>query len=369
MLDRKRAVRTPSLGLTILATCIVMATLVGPAFAQSTTPSGSATSASGAPVTFTFADTSTPDSLNPLVGYLGTDYTLWAINYDLPINWSTQDFSPDFDHSLVTSVDASPDGLTATYHLRPGVLWSDGQPFSSEDVAWTLNYYLDNNVPNYSSDLALVDKVTATDPNTFVITSSQPTSFYSGASVFLYEYILPKHIWSKYEKDYNGARHVTDMETLGVGTGPFNFTKYVKGQYVELDRNPNYWGNAVGLTPQVDRIIYRIYNNEDAEAAGLTNGEIDFAYIDSANILNTLKTKPGISVRGAVIPSFDEIGFNTGSAYQTDKTGGFTPHGDGALALTDYRVREAMRMAIDSQSLVHDLLDRFHSCKRQIGID
>ena len=111
MLDRKRAVRTPSLGLTIVATCIVMATLVGPAFAQSTTPSGSATSSSGAPVTFTFADTSPPDSLNPLVGYLGTDYTLWAINYDLPINWSTQDFSPDLEHSLVTSVDASPDGL------------------------------------------------------------------------------------------------------------------------------------------------------------------------------------------------------------------------------------------------------------------
>ena len=356
MLDRKRAVRTPSLGSTIVATCIVMATLVGPAFAQSTTPSGSATSASAAPVTFTFADTSPPDSLNPLVGFLGTDYTLWAINYDLPINWSTQDFSPDFDHSLVTSVDASPDGLTSTYHLRPGVLWSDGQPFSAEDVAWTLNYYRDNNVPNYSSDLALVDTVTATDPNTFVITTAQPTSFYSGASVFLYEYILPKHIWSKYQNDYKGARHVTDMETLGVGTGPFSFAKYEKGQYVELDRNPNYWGNAVGLTPQVDRIIYRIYNNEDAEAAGLTNGEIDFAYIDSANILNTLKTKPGISVRGAVIPSFDEIGFNTGSAYQTDTTGGFSPHGDGALALTDYRVREAMRMAIDSQTLVDKVL-------------
>jgi peptide/nickel transport system substrate-binding protein len=278
--------------LTIVATCIVMATLVGPAFAQSTTPSGTATSSSGAPVTFTWADTSTPDSLNPLVGFLGTDYTMWALNYDLPINWSTQDFTPDFEHSLVTSVDASPDGLTSTYHLRPGVLWSDGQPFSAEDVAWTLNYYLDNNVPNYSSDLSLVDKVTATDPNTFVITSTQPTSFYSGSSVFLYEYILPKHIWSKYQNTYNEARHVSDMETLGVGTGPFIFTKYVKGQYVELDRNPNYWGNAVGLTPQVDRIIYRIYNNEDAEA----------------------------------------------------------------LALTDYRVREAMRMAIDSQTLVDKVL-------------
>ena len=62
--------------------------------------------------------------------------------------------------------------------------------------------------------------------------------------------------------------------------------------------------------------MYQIFNNEDAEAAGLTNGEIDFAYIDSANILNTLKSKPGISMRGAVVPSFDEIGINTGSAFR-----------------------------------------------------
>ena len=351
----RRMLKAPSVGVAIVAACIVIASLVGPAFAQSAT-SSSSSSGTGAPVTFTYADTSAPDSLNPLVGYLGTDYTLWAINYDLPINFSTQDFSPDYAHSLVTSVDASSDGLTFTYHLCSGVLWSDGQPFSADDVAWTLNYYIDNNVPNYSSDLELVDKVTASDPNTFVITAKQPTSFYSGSSVFMYEYILPMHIWSKYQNDYKAARHVTDMETLGVGTGPFLFTKYVKGQYVEMDRNPNYWGNAVGLTPQVDKIIYRIYNNEDAEAAGLTNGEIDYALIDSANILNTLKTKPGVSVRGAVVPSFDEIGFNTGSAYETDTTGGFAPHGDGAQALTDYRVREAIRMAIDSQTLVDKVL-------------
>ena len=74
-----------------------------------------------------------------------------------------QDFSPDFDHSLVTSVDASHDGMTVHVPLPPGVKWSDGQPFSSEDAAWTLNYYKENNVPNYSSDLALMDKATATD--------------------------------------------------------------------------------------------------------------------------------------------------------------------------------------------------------------
>ncbi len=63
-----------------------------------------------------------------MVGFLGVpDYTLWALAYDIPINWSTTDFSPDFKHSIVTSVDTSDDGLTFTYHFRPGVKWSDGR--------------------------------------------------------------------------------------------------------------------------------------------------------------------------------------------------------------------------------------------------
>ncbi len=323
---------------------------VGNAMAQSASPP------SGGSV-FTYAQPATPDSLNPLVGFLGEDYDMWATNYDLLINFAASDLAQsDLQHSLVTSVDTSTDGMTFTYHLRPGVMWSDGQPFTAEDAAWTLNFYKKYSVPNYSSDLEVMKTATATDANTLVLTATHPTSFYSGKSVFLYEYILPKHIWGKYENDYKSARHVEDMATLGVGTGPYLFTKYVKNQYVEMDKNPNYWGNSIGLTPHVDKIVIRFYNNEDAEAAGLTNGEVDFAFFNSANILNTLKSKPNIKVRGAIIPSFDEIGFNTGSSFETDKTGGFTPHGDGAHALTDYRVREAIRMAVDSQVLVSKVL-------------
>ncbi len=61
-------------------------------------------------VTFTYGDTSEPSGLNPMVGYLGTDYTFWAMNYDLLVNFSTKDFSPDFAHSITTSVDTSSDG-------------------------------------------------------------------------------------------------------------------------------------------------------------------------------------------------------------------------------------------------------------------
>jgi peptide/nickel transport system substrate-binding protein len=334
-----------------IAAMIALTTLASTMFATS---AFAQSASSGPQTTFTWGDTSEPSSLNPMKGNLATDYNIWAVTYNLPIEFAVKDMSPDYAHSIVTSVDHSSDGLTFTYHVRPGMEWSDGQPFTAEDIAWTLNYYKKNNVSNYSADLAAFKDATATDPTTVVITSSSPTSVYAGETVFMYEYILPEHIWSKYNDDFKAA--VQDQNVPAVGSGPYVITDYKQGQSVTLERNPNYWGNAVGLTPHYDKLIYVIYNNEDSEAAALQNGEIDFAYIDSANILNTLKGKPNIETRAAFIPNFEEIGINTGSAYQTDTTGGFKPHGDGAHALTDVAVRQAIRMAVDNQTIVDKVL-------------
>ncbi len=316
------------------------------AWAQSATPSEE--------TVFTYGDTSEPSSLNPIVGYLGTDYTFWAMSYNLPIEFSAKDFSPDYAHSIVTRVDTSSDSMTFTYHMRPGLKWSDGQPFTANDVAWTYNFYIDNNVSNYGADVKLMASVTATDDTTFVIASKQPTSFYSGDSVFLYDYILPEHIWSKYENDYKGAKQFANVPN--VGSGPYVISDYKQGQSVTLVKNSNYWGNAVGLTPHFDKIVYIIYNNEDAEASALQNGEIDFGYFDSANILQNLATKPNIGSRGAAVPSFEELAINTGSASETNPAGGFKPHGTSKHSLTDPVVRRAIRQAVDSQTLVDKVL-------------
>ena len=373
MMGGSVAGRLRGAGLAMIAAIVVVTTsFMGAAMAQDS--SGTPSSSTG-PVTFTYADVSEPSSLNPMTGYLGTDYVLWAMNYDLLVNFATDDFAPDFQHSITTKVDTSSDGMSFTYHLRPNMKWSDGQPFTANDVAWTLNYYKLNNTSNYSSDLVLMDKATATNDTTVVITSTKPTSLYSGKSVFFYEYILPEHIWSPLgdaaaaqvpaseaqSVDYKTTKQDPvigqDPNTGGaVGSGPFIMQQYKKGEFVSLEKNPNYWGNAVGLTPHVDRVVYRIFGNQDAEAAALKNGEIDFAYFTSANILNTLKAQ-GLETRGAQVPSFGEIGVNTGSAYQAaDPATGFKPHGDGAKALTDVVVRQAIRRAVDSKLLVDKVL-------------
>ena len=344
--SRTSRVRRTLAGITVLGMLVGVA-LAGTALAQDTS---SSSSASAAPKQFLYGDTSVPSSLNPLVGYLGTDYTLWAMTYDLPIQFKTTDFSPDMEHSIVTGVEPSDDAMTFTYTMRDGMKWSDGEPFTANDVAWTLNYYKSHSISNYAADTKLIEHVDVTDDTHFVIHSTQPTSVYSGKTVFLYDYILPEHIWSKLDEPKKF------QNVPAVGSGPYIITKYDQGQSVTLERNPYYWGLDAGLTPTFDEVIYQNFNDENQEAAALQNGEVDFAYFDSANILNSLKTKPNIAVHAATVPSFDEIAFNTGSAFQDNPAGGFKPHGTGSHAAADPAFRRAVTMAIDKQALVDNVL-------------
>ena len=311
---------------------------------ESATPSPTGSVAAPSKDTFIFADTSEPSSLNPIKGYLGTDYTIWALEYNLPIEFGLN-FEADMKNSITTSVDTSSDNMAFTYHIRPNMKWSDGQPYTANDVAWTLNWYKQNQTSNYASDLTLMTKAVATNDTTFVIHTSKPTTVYSGATPFMYEYILPEHIWSKF-KNYDAAKQFTDVPA--VGSGPFVVTQYKQGQYVKLEANKYFWGKSIGLAPHVNTIIYQIFNDENQEAAALQNGEIDYAYFDSANVLNALKGKPNVAINGGQIPLFDELGFNTGSNIETNTAGGFTPHGDPIHAVTDPAFRRAMRHAVDS---------------------
>ena len=162
----------------------------------------------------------------------------------------------------------------------------------------------------------------------------------------MYEFILPEHIWSTIDEPKK-------FENVpAVGSGPWVVTQQKPGDFVRLERNPNFWGTQVGLEPHVDVIIEKVFNDENQMAAALQRGEIDFGFFDSANILNSLKTKPNIKTWGAQIPLFDELAFNSGSAFQTDKAGGFVPHGDGIHATSDPAFRRAVAEAIDKQTLV-----------------
>ena len=321
------------------------------ASAQSASPSASPTPQKRV---FVWGDTSEPSSLNPMRGYLATDFYFWAASYHLLTDFKIDDLGAR--PGLAQSVDVSPDGMTFTYHIRQGIKWSDGEPLTAKDVAYTLNLYKSNHAYLPQGYLQLIDgEVQATDDSTVVFHSKVPTSLYSGKIPYMYDYILPEHIWSKFDKpkQYDNYSAYPDLGIPAgeIGSGPFVIAEYKTGEFVRMVRNP-YWS---GPQPHVDELIYRIYKNEDAEALALKQGEIDFGYFDSANIYNSLKNQPNIATLDGTIPSFDEIGMNTGSAYYP-KTDTYTPHGDGHPALQDPTVRRAIRMAIDSKTLVDKVL-------------
>ena len=94
-------------------------------------------------VVFVYGDTSEPSSLNPMVGYLATEFYFWAWGYHLPIGFAVDDLGAVPD--IVSDVEVSEDSQTFTYTIRDDLTWSDGEPVTAEDVAFTLNMYKDRN--------------------------------------------------------------------------------------------------------------------------------------------------------------------------------------------------------------------------------
>ncbi len=315
---------------------MLMGVSAGAAIAQTTSPGEQ----SKEPVVFTWGTTGEPSSLNPMRGYLALDFYFWTPSYHLLIDFAQKDFSAD--PSLATNVETSPDSMSFTYTIRDDITWSDGQPLTAEDVAFTLNLYKSSHAYLPQNYLTLIDgDVVATDPTHITFRTKEPTGLYSGEVPYMYDYILPKHVWEEFDKpkQYDNVPQV--------GSGPFVIEEYQTGEFVRMVRNPE-WN---GPEPHIDEIVTRFFKNFDALAEALKAGEIDFIYdLTAPNIFNSLKEEPNIGTAVGTVPSFDEIGMNTGSAYYP-KTDTYTPHGDGHQALTDPDVRRAIRMAIDSETL------------------
>ena len=275
-----------------------------------------------------------------------------TLNYDTLVGFG-QDVQPV--PGFAESWTRSADGLTWTFKIRAGMKWSDGQPATSEDARWTMQYVLDATTAGRTLGLgylepyqtaAGVTAVTAPDPTTLVVTSNLDNP------LLLQSYIpiLPKHIWSKL--DPKVASSTFQNPAPIVGTGPYQVVEYKPGQFVRLQRNANYWGQQGAA----DQIVITTFKNDDTMIQALKKGELDYARDVPAAQFDQLADEPPTSRRspgeraGTV---WFELAFNT---YGTGT--GKTIKGGGAStkALLDPAFRDALGYAIDKQAL----LDRVH---------
>ena len=182
---------------------------------------------------------------------------------------------------LAEEWESSADGRTHTLHLRPGVTWSDGSPFTSADVLFSLRAVYDQTVDSVLASSLTVGgqplRATAPNPQDVVITFAEP----SGPGLRLLDGlpILPKH---KLEAaldagTFAAAWNISTPPADLVGTGPFVLREYQPGQRVVFDRNPRYWRTAEdGATlPYLDRIVLQIVSEQDAELVGIESGDTD----------------------------------------------------------------------------------------------
>ncbi|MCD6128878.1 ABC transporter substrate-binding protein [Candidatus Bipolaricaulota bacterium] len=202
--------------------------------------------------------------------------------------------------ALAKSWEISEDGLTITFHLRQGLQWSDGEPFTADDVVFTFNGVIFNeDVRTDYRDVLMVEGQLPTcekvDDYTVKFTLAAPFRPFlrqiGGA-------IYPAHKLKNLSRVYNPD---ADPEALNsvwgvdtppeeiVGMGPFRLKEFIPDQLVVLERNPYYWkvdpqGNRL---PYLDGIKFVIVGGADAEMLKFRNGELD-VYAPRPEDLSTL---------------------------------------------------------------------------------
>jgi peptide/nickel transport system substrate-binding protein len=177
---------------------------------------------------------------------------------------------------LASSYQLSSDATTITFHLRPGAKWSDGKPFTSADVVFTLNLIHEHPAVDYSSLWSVIKAVTAPDAHTVVVTLKQPSTpllWYLGGQT----YILPQHLWS------NVSNPVTYTNPNPVGTGPFVLKSFSPQLYV-FERNPNFWQPG---KPYINEIRYPSFNSNTSADLLLSQGTVDWTGLFTPNIDKT----------------------------------------------------------------------------------
>lgn len=170
---------------------------------------------------------------------------------------------------LATAYKWSDDNLSLTFTIRQNVKWSDGQPFSANDVVYTYNLLKSNDALTGTANSVLgeyIDSFSAPDANTVVFTfkSVYTPALYDIAN----QIIVPEHIW----KDV--ADPLTWTNDNPVATGPFTQVAKFESQIYVLEKNPYYWQEG---KPAFKGIRYPAYADNDAANLALVNGDVDWA--------------------------------------------------------------------------------------------
>ena len=216
------------------------------------------------------------------------------------------------------------------FTIREGITWHDGEPFTSEDVAASINRIIDPDLASQQgSFFATITGAEAIDETTVNVTTNGPDP------------VLPSRMyWMKIvpASAPTGAAaasgEATEFSSNPVGTGPYRFVEWARGDHITLEKNPDYWGENES---NIETVTYRFVPEAATRLSGLIAGEYDLA--------------PNLSPEDAEsAPNFGSVRGLEHAMIVLNETGGITADPD---------VRRALYYAIDRESIVTDLFQGY----------
>lgn len=284
--------------------------------------------------TLNFATVADP-TLNPWTpGAVIESNLINTILFEQLTRYSPDDLSPV--PGLAVSWEPAEDAMSWTFSLREGVLWSDGQPFTAEDVAFTFNdvVLVDELGAQSATQFSQVERVEVIDPLTVRFVLNSPFSalpYYLAA----FSGMLPQHVLSDAE---NPLTVTSFNKQTPVTTGPYRVAEFVSGSFVRLVPNDNYWGEE----PKLASIVFRIIPDANTQVAQLLAGELDLVTRVNPASLPGIEGNPNLEILQQSQNLYFWIALN-----QNDER------------FTDRRVRQALLMAIDREAMINALLEGF----------
>ncbi len=268
-----------------------------------------------------------PQTLNPFIGLDEESYTVWAINWDLLVNFSPDDLSPA--PGIAESWEVSDDRKSVTFSLDPDRKWSDGTPVTSKDVKWSLET-LGSEGELFTSYTNNVTSITTPDDQTVVVKTSRPDARIVGG---LFIYILPEHIWGKVPLEELTTTYQPDLPL--VGTGPFIVTEFERDRIIRMEQNPEFEPK-----PEFNQVQFVKYGTQDAVERALQLSEIDMVPEVQATTFERLGNQENIETVDSPSPAFTQLAFNL-CPEELCPDANFNP------AIQDLDVRKAIAYSID----------------------
>ena len=271
------------------------------------------------------------DSFNPLFNETASAQ---EITHLLLLGLADLNESSEFEPELAESWEFSDDHLSLTYHLRPGLVWSDGQPITAEDVEFTFDLLMNDKVASpRQGETEYIESVIAQDPLTviFKFKEAYPDQMFDTAGE-----VLPKHLL----KDSDPATFRShEFGRKPISSGPFVLDKWVPQQYVAVVPNPKYFGDRSYL----DKVIFKVVPDNTNLLMQLKTGEVDVMVdLPLIEVEELQKSNPEI----AIYPTSGRVYYYLG--YNNDH-----------VLFEDRQVRRALTMAIDRQGIINALMNGF----------